>query len=74
MLLNCYYFFQVPLEPNRTVSVFRERIEKHKDELAELEVLENVHEKVRPVSHPNKLIKYDSLKNQKVSHYCFDFT
>ncbi|XP_063896079.1 protein polybromo-1 isoform X2 [Helicoverpa armigera] len=39
---------EVPLEPNRTVSVFRERVEKHKDELAELEVLENVHEKERP--------------------------
>ncbi|XP_038219745.1 protein polybromo-1-like [Zerene cesonia] len=39
---------KVPLEPNRTVSVFRERVEKHKDELAELEVLENVQEKERP--------------------------
>ncbi|XP_072934610.1 protein polybromo-1 [Epargyreus clarus] len=39
---------EVPLEPNRTVSVFRERVEKHKDELAELEVLENVQEKDRP--------------------------
>ncbi|XP_049880509.1 protein polybromo-1 isoform X2 [Pectinophora gossypiella] len=38
----------VPLEPNRTVSVFRERVEKHKDELAELEILENVQEKERP--------------------------
>ncbi|KAJ0170793.1 hypothetical protein K1T71_013565 [Dendrolimus kikuchii] len=39
---------QVPLEPSRTVSVFRERVEKHKDELAELEILENVQEKERP--------------------------
>ncbi|KAI5645637.1 bromodomain-containing protein [Phthorimaea operculella] len=39
---------EVPLEPNRTVSVFRERVEKHKDELAELEILENVQEKERP--------------------------
>ncbi|CAG9794762.1 unnamed protein product [Diatraea saccharalis] len=38
----------VPLEPNRTVSVFRERVEKHKDELAELEILENIQEKERP--------------------------
>ncbi|CAH2096950.1 unnamed protein product [Euphydryas editha] len=38
----------IPLEPNRTVSVFRERVEKHKDELAELEILENVQEKERP--------------------------
>ncbi|XP_062532294.1 protein polybromo-1 isoform X2 [Bombyx mori] len=39
---------EVALEPQRTVSVFRERVEKHKDELAELEVLENVQEKERP--------------------------
>lgn len=51
------HIHQVPLEPSRTVSVFRERIEKHKDELAELEVLENVHEKERPVS----LIIFQSL-------------
>lgn len=41
------------MEPNRTVSVFRERVEKHKDELAELEILENVQEKERPVSTRN---------------------
>ncbi|XP_048486476.1 protein polybromo-1 isoform X3 [Plutella xylostella] len=38
----------VPLEPLRSVSVFRERVEKHRDELAELEVLEHVQEKERP--------------------------
>lgn len=38
----------IPLEPNRTVSVFRERIEKHKDELAELDIMENIQEKERP--------------------------
>lgn len=47
---------QVSLEPNRTVSVFRERVEKHKDELAELEILENVQEKERPVSKYKKII------------------
>lgn len=46
----------MPLEPNRTVSVFRERVEKHKDELAELEVLENVQEKERPVSSNDFLL------------------
>lgn len=49
--ITYFYYIQVPLEPNRTVSVFRERVEKHKDELAELEVLENVQEKERPVSY-----------------------
>ncbi|XP_026322963.1 protein polybromo-1 isoform X2 [Hyposmocoma kahamanoa] len=39
---------EVPLEPTRTLSVYRERVEKHKDELAELEILENVQEKDRP--------------------------
>ncbi|GBP69254.1 Protein polybromo-1 [Eumeta japonica] len=38
----------IPLEPSRTVSVFRERVEKHKDELAELEIMENILEKPRP--------------------------
>lgn len=37
------------LEPKRVMSVFRERVEKHKDELAELEILENIQEKERPV-------------------------
>lgn len=40
---------QVPLEPCRTVNVFRERVEKHKDELAELDILENIPDREKPV-------------------------
>ncbi|KAJ8965409.1 hypothetical protein NQ314_004161 [Rhamnusium bicolor] len=39
---------EVPLEPKRVVSVFRERVEKHKDELAELEEQEKLVEKDKP--------------------------
>lgn len=39
-----------PIEPKRVVSVFRERVEKHKDELAELEEQEKLTEKDKPVS------------------------
>lgn len=41
---------EVPLEPKRVMSVFRERVEKHKDELAELEEQEKLIEKDKPVS------------------------
>lgn len=41
---------KVPLEPKRVMSVFRERVEKHKDELAELEEQEKIIEKEKPVS------------------------
>ncbi|KAJ8910036.1 hypothetical protein NQ315_015241 [Exocentrus adspersus] len=37
-----------PIEPKRIVSVFRERVEKHKDELAELEEQEKLVEKDKP--------------------------
>lgn len=37
-----------PLELKRVMSVFRERVEKHKDELAELEEQEKVAEKEKP--------------------------
>lgn len=37
-----------PLEMKRVVSVFRQRIEKHQEEIAELE--EKVEEKQKPVS------------------------
>lgn len=40
----------VPLEPKRVMSVFRERVEKHKDELAELQEQEKLIEKEKPVS------------------------
>ncbi|XP_018567021.1 protein polybromo-1 isoform X3 [Anoplophora glabripennis] len=39
---------EVPIEPKRVVSVFRERVEKHKDELAELEEQEKLTEKDKP--------------------------
>ncbi|XP_031335236.1 protein polybromo-1 isoform X3 [Photinus pyralis] len=39
---------EVPLEPKRVMSVFRERVEKHKDELAELQEQEKLLEKEKP--------------------------
>ncbi|CAG9839830.1 unnamed protein product [Diabrotica balteata] len=39
---------EVPLQPKRVMSVFRERIEKHKDELQELQELEQLLEKEKP--------------------------
>ncbi|CAH1119196.1 unnamed protein product [Phaedon cochleariae] len=39
---------EVPLEPKRVMSIFRERVEKHKDELQELEDLEKLVEKEKP--------------------------
>lgn len=41
---------EVPLEPKRVMSVFKERLEKHKDELAELLELERLIDDDRPVS------------------------
>lgn len=40
----------VPLEPKRVMSVFKERVEKHKGELAELQLHEALVEKEKPVS------------------------
>lgn len=37
-----------PLEPKRVQSVFKERVEKHKDELAELQLQEALVEKEKP--------------------------
>ncbi|KAL3277952.1 hypothetical protein HHI36_013292 [Cryptolaemus montrouzieri] len=44
-----------PLEPKRVISVFKERVEKHKDELAELQEQERIVEKEKPnvVSYSN---------------------
>lgn len=39
-----------PLEPKRVISVYKERLEKHKEEIAELEEGEKLMEKERPVS------------------------
>lgn len=41
---------EVPLEPKRVMSIFKERVEKHKGELAELEEQEKLVEKYKPVS------------------------
>lgn len=38
-----------PLEPKRVMSVFKERVEKHKGELAELQLQEAIVEKEKPV-------------------------
>lgn len=40
-----------PLDPKRVMSVFRDRVEKHKEEIAELEEHEKIIEKEKPVSH-----------------------
>lgn len=51
---------EVPIEPKRVMSVFRERVEKHKDELAELQEQEKLIEKEKPVSF--FFINKDSFK------------
>lgn len=38
-----------PLEPRRVMSIFKERVEKHKGELAELQLQEKLIEKEKPV-------------------------
>lgn len=40
---------ETPLEPKRVMSVFKERVEKHKGELAELQLQEAIVEKEKPV-------------------------
>ena len=42
-----------PLEPKRNVSVYRDRVEKHKEEIAELEEQEKLVEKEKPVRLKN---------------------
>ncbi|XP_026831166.1 protein polybromo-1 isoform X10 [Ooceraea biroi] len=44
-----------PLEPKRVISVYKERLEKHKEEIAELEEGEKLMEKERPVSRVSHL-------------------
>lgn len=39
-----------PLEPRRVMSIFKERVEKHKGELAELQLQEKLIEKEKPVN------------------------
>lgn len=62
------------LEPKRVMSVFRERVEKHKEEIAELEEREKLVEKEKPVSSLKHLIVctnvhygQNSLERQKVN-------
>ena len=38
------------LEPKRIMSVFRQRVEKHQEEIAELEEQEKLEEKQKPVN------------------------
>lgn len=55
---------EVPLEPKRVMSVFKERVEKHKGELAELLLQEALVEKEKPVSFgfENSVVrKFDML-------------
>lgn len=40
---------ETPLEPRRVMSIFKERVEKHKGELAELQLQEKLVEKEKPV-------------------------
>lgn len=49
------------LEPKRVMSVFRERVEKHKEEIAELEEREKLVEKEKPVrSHESTVVEYEA--------------
>lgn len=50
------------LEPKRVMSVFRERVEKHKEEIAELEEREKLVEKEKPVSSLKHLIVCTSVR------------
>lgn len=45
-----------PLDPKRIMSVFRDRVEKHKEELTELEEHEKIIEKEKPVSYNIELL------------------
>lgn len=47
---------ETPLEPKRVMSVFKERVEKHKDELAELQLQEALVIKEKPVNFTNSII------------------
>ena len=57
------------LEPKRVMSVFRERVEKHKEEIAELEEREKLVEKEKPVS--NKYNNSWILNSRKVQSAIF---
>lgn len=59
-----------PLEPKRVMSVFRERVEKHKEEIAELEEGEKLTEKEAPVSRLS-LCVYCCSANVQLPLSCF---
>lgn len=50
-----------PLEPKRVISVYKERLEKHKEEIAELEEGEKLMEKERPVSKESASFKVSTF-------------
>lgn len=71
---------EVPLEPKRVVSVFKERVEKHKDELAELQLQEALIEKEKPVSYDLFAVKPacvaprpDQVEVQSITKIFFSF-
>lgn len=47
---------ETPVEPKRVMSVFKERVEKHKGELAELELQESMIDKEKPVSSVSRMM------------------
>lgn len=55
------------LEPKRVKSVFRERVEKHKEEIAELEEREKLSEKEKPVSKDYFGIMYSIETKNNIS-------
>ena len=54
----------VALEPKRVMSVFKERVEKHKGELAELQLQEALVEKEKPVSTKAYKIYFPIVKTK----------
>ena len=56
----------VQIEPKRVISIFRERVEKHKDELAELQEQEKLIEKEKPVCNSFKCKCNQNLINRKL--------
>lgn len=58
---------ETQLEPKRVMSVFKERVEKHKGELAELQLQEALAEREKPV---NKFIGFQLKLN---SHNSYSF-
>lgn len=53
------------LEPKRVISVYKERLEKHKEEIAELEEGEKLTEKEKPVRVGKPVTRYVTNNNNK---------